>query len=138
MGTLDQVMQLKNQGYGEQDIINNLQQQGISPKEITDSINQSNIKSAVSPGGTEAPPTPEMTTKPIGTEQGYYTPQTQEAKEGYSQQATAPAEYYEEEAYAPAVSGGMDSDTIIEIANQIFTEKIKKLGPNEAGKEILI
>ncbi len=126
MGVLDQVTQLKNQGYGEQDIINNLQQQGISPKEITDAINQSNIKSAVSsPGGPEAPPTPKMTTEPTGTEQGYYTPQTQEMGGGYPQQQAAPAEYYEEGAYAPA-STGIDSDTIIEITNQVFSEKIRK------------
>ena len=124
MGVLDQVMQLKNQGYGEQDIIDSLSQQGISPKEITDAMNQAKIKNAVSstegPGATEAAPTPQPT---AGAEPGYYTPQTQEMGGAYPTQA-AP-EYYEEGAYAPATSG-MDSDTIIEIANQVFTEKIRK------------
>ena len=90
MGVLDQVMQLKNQGYGEQDIIDNLQQQGISPKEITDAISQSNIKSAVSsPGGpeAEAPPTPQPA---AGAEPGYYTPQTQEMGGAYPAQQVAP------------------------------------------------
>ena len=124
MGVLDQVMQLKNQGHGEQDIINNLQQQGISPKEITDAMNQANIKSAVSsPGGPEAEaPSPEPTT--AGAETGYYTPQTQEMGGAYPAQQAAP-EYYEEGAYTPS-STGTDSDTIIEIANQVFVEKIKK------------
>ena len=126
MGVLDQVMQLKNQGYGEQDIIDNLQQQGISPKEITDAMNQAKIKSAVSApeesGETQAPPAPEPMAA-AGAEQGYYTPQTQPMQAGYPTQA-AP-EYYEE-AYAPATSTGMDSDTIIEIANQVFAEKKKK------------
>ena len=48
MGVLEQVTTLKNQGFSEQEIVDNLQQQGISPKEITDAINQSQIKSAVS------------------------------------------------------------------------------------------
>jgi len=126
MGVLEQVTNLKNQGYSEQDIVDNLSQQGISPKEITDAINQAKIKSAVSnpggPGTTEAPPTPETT---AGTEGGYYTPQTQETGADYS--AAAPTEYYEEGAYAPAAtSAGVDSDTIIEIANQVFAEKIRK------------
>ena len=128
MGVLDQVMQLKDQGYGDQDIMDNLQQQGASPKEITDAINQANIKSAISspegPGAME-PPTPEPISA-AGTEQeGYYTPQTQEMGGAYPQQQAGPAEYYEEGAYAPA-STGMDSDTIIEIANQVFSEKIRK------------
>ena len=126
MGVLDQVMQLKKQGYAEQDIMNNLQQQGVSPKQITDAINQSNIKSAVSnpeePGKTQAPPTPN---EEATSAEGYYTPQTQPVQQGYTQ---AP-EYYEEGAYAPygeIATTGMDSDTIIEIANQVFSEKIRK------------
>ncbi len=132
MGVLEQVMQLKNQGYAEQDIVDNLQQQGIAPKQITDAINQAKIKNAVSSSNQAEelnPPMPpsqgaEDSTQEVN--QGYYTPQTQpmQAMEPaqYQQQ---PTEYYEESAYAPA-STGMDSDTIIEIANQVFSEKIRK------------
>lgn len=125
MGVLEQVTNLKNQGFGEQEITDNLQQQGISPKEITDALNQSQIKSAVS--STEAPPIPGAAPTP-GPEatagQGYYTPQTQPITADYSEQQAAP-EYYQEQAYTPS-SAGMDSDTIIEIANQVFSEKIRK------------
>ena len=139
MGVLDQVMQLKNQGYSEQDIKDNLQQQGISPKQITDAINQAKIKNAVSSQNPEAddnPPTPGTPPGPpassaAGTqgEQGYYTPQTQPMQATETMQPAyqqAPAEYYEETAYAPTASTGIDSDTIIEIANQVFSEKIRK------------
>jgi len=119
MGVLEQVTKLKKQGYGEQEIVNNLQQQGISPKEINDALNQSQIKSAVSnPEEMEAPPTP-------GGGEGYYTPQTQPMEEYAAPQQGAP-EYYQEQAYAPSASAGMDSDIIIEIANQVFSEKIRK------------
>jgi hypothetical protein len=144
MGVLDQVMQLKNQGMGDQDIVNNLQQQGIAPKEITDAINQASIKNAVSgpdaatAGQNYAPSpndaAPQAAAPAGGAEQGYYSPQTQEMgaapQAGYAQQA-APTEYYEEGAYQQPggyaePASGMDSDTMIEIANQVFAEKIKK------------
>lgn len=133
MGVLDQVTQLQSQGMSEQDIVNNLQQQGISPKEITDAVNQAKIKSAVTAGG-EAVPSPE-TAEPVASaaatgEGGYYSPQTQEMGAGSTPQAgmvSQPAEYYEEGAYGAAPSTGIDSDTIIEIANQVFGEKIKKV-----------
>ena len=47
------VMQLKNQGMADAQIIGALQQQGISPKEINDAISQAQIKSAV--GSPEQP-----------------------------------------------------------------------------------
>jgi len=128
MGVLEQVIQWKNQGYGDQDIVAGLQEQGVSPKEITDAINQANIKNAVS-SGEETPmpayePTPES--PPIATAgENLYTPQTQEAGAGYSQQPAQ--QYYEEASYAAQPSGGIDSDTIIEISNQVFSEKTKKI-----------
>ena len=140
MGVLDQVMQLKGQGMSDAEITDNLQQQGVSPKDITDAMNQAQIKNAVAaenPG--EAAPTPgvppaELPSGPGGA----YSPQTQDigaAEAGAYPQGelaqAAPAEYYEEGAYpaeAGAPSTGVtDSDTIIEIANQVFSEKIKKM-----------
>jgi DNA-binding transcriptional MerR regulator len=50
MGTLDEVMNLKNQGYSDQQIISGMRQQGFSPKEINDALGQAQIKTAVSPG----------------------------------------------------------------------------------------
>ena len=122
MAILEQVMQLKNQGMGDQDIMNSLQQQGVPPKEIMDAINQSQIKNAVT--GEAAP----MAAPEAGSE-ALYTPQTQEMGTPTSTPETAP-EYYEEGAsYAPS-SIGMDSDTMIELSNQVFAEKIKKTEKN--------
>jgi len=124
MGVLEQVIQLKNQGYGDQDIVAGLQEQGVSPKEITDAINQANIKNAVSSG--EGMPMPAYEAAPVAMAgENLYTPQTQEAGAGYARQPAQ--QYYEEGSYAQQPSGGIDSDTIIEISNQVFSEKTKKI-----------
>ena len=133
MGVLEQVMQLKNQGMNDSDIVNNLQQQGISPKEITDAVNQAQIKNAVA---SENPPAPQETssTAAAGAETPY-TPQTQEAGAEYTPQEAgeypqteqgAGAYYPEQGVPAPTT----DSDTIIEISNQVFSEKIKEIKKN--------
>lgn len=121
MGVLEQVTQLKNQGMNEEDIMNDLQQQGISPKEISDAINQAKIKGAVSDSGNED-------YSSSGDAGGGYAPQTQEiGNNAYNMQQGAPQEYYEEGTYNQGSAGGMDSDMIIEISNQVFSEKIKKI-----------
>lgn len=48
MGTLEKIMQLKNQGKTEFQIAEYLKQQGISPEEIDEAFSQSKIKSALS------------------------------------------------------------------------------------------
>ena len=45
MATLEKIMQLKQQGQNDQQIIENLKQQGLSPNEINESLSQSKIKS---------------------------------------------------------------------------------------------
>ncbi len=122
MGTLEQVMQMKNQGMSDEEISMSLQQQGISPKEITDAMNQAQIKNAVyaEDQGYEAP----SPVAAAGAEEALYTPQTQEMS-GQGQYMPEQG-YYQQEQYA-APSQAMDSDTIIEIANQVFSEKIRKI-----------
>lgn len=131
MGALEQVMQLRGQGMNDEDISGNLQQQGVTPKEINDAINQANIKNAVAG---EDPQTAqgEAQAAPAAGEQyappaaaGGYAPQTQD----YSQQqggTAAPQEYYEEAAYGTGAAAGTSPDTMIELANQVFSEKIRK------------
>jgi len=126
MGVLDQVTQLKNQGMGDEEIVSSLQGQGVAPKEITDAINQAKIKGAVSDSGQEAP-APGMPPESAPAEAGNYAPQTQEMGNDAYQQEAAPQEYYEEGAYEQSPAGGMNSDMIIEIANQVFSEKIKNI-----------
>lgn len=51
MGTLEKVIQLKNEGQTDAQIIENLRQHGISPREINEALSQSKIKSAVNEQG---------------------------------------------------------------------------------------
>lgn len=133
MGTLDQVMQLKGQGMTDEQIVANLQEQGVSPKEITDAINQAQIKNAVSSDPQQAQyeaPAPVAAAGQEAVAPAAYTPTTQEAPADYAPQQAAGQEYYqdagyEQQGYAPQAAA-MDSDTIIEIANQVFAEKVKK------------
>ncbi len=148
MGVLEQITQMKNQGIPDQEIVSNLQEQGVSPKEINDALSQSQIKSAVSntgnaeemqpapPGqnppaptqqeqGSYAPKTQEMPELP-GTEQEMYAPQQQQE---YAQQQEYPQQqevYQKQDAYNYPAEG-VGSDTMIEISEQVFSEKIKKI-----------
>ena len=126
MTVLDQIMQMKGQGVSDEEIVGQLAQQGISPKEINDALNQAQIKNAVSydeelqPSiiqGGEAPPAPDQNYN-AGT---YQQPQPQEA---YAPQESG--QYYtpEGQGYAPE---GVNTDTVMEIADQVFSDKIKKI-----------
>jgi len=156
MGILEDINNMKNQGMQDSEISRSLQERGASPKAIEDAFNQMRIKKAVSAeySGEEgmepsimknnsAPPAPQST--PL------YFPKTQEiehdSREFYSPQP-APAQipqfneeiqapnyggeynqeqYIPQEGYAePQMSGAYDTDTIIEIAEQVFSEKIKR------------
>ncbi len=139
MGVLDQVTQMREKGMGENEIVSSLQQQGVSPKLINDALNQSQIKTAVSDEKIdpaikrEVPPEPpESTAK--------YTPQAREIGEIGESYAPAPLEpveleedYPQEEydeyggygGYAPEMSTG--TDVFIELAEQVFSEKIKQI-----------
>ena len=134
MGILEQVTQMKNQGTSDQEIINNLQQQGISPKEINDALGQSQIKNAVSDTGTQAMQQSimrQVAPAPSPQNQPTYAPQTQELseQEAYSPQAgySQPQEFYPQEGYGDYSGSGTNTDTMIEIAEQVFSEKIKKI-----------
>jgi len=138
MTILEEITRMKNQGIKDEEIVNSLQQQGISPREINDALNQAQIKSAVSgtvPSEGMQPSIMEQGTPPQSPSQqaqATYTPQTQEIPEGQMyapQQGYAqPQDAYQQEAYGEYVPGERsDSDTMIEIAEQVFSEKIKKM-----------
>lgn len=129
MGVLEQITQMKNQGIPDNEIIRNLQEQGVSPKEINDALNQAQIKNAVNKSGDEIPQ--EFSEMPPQQNQGNYAPQTQEMpeQEMYSQQPAqeyAQQDQYSQQGYSYP-SERADSDMIIEIAEQVFSEKIKKM-----------
>lgn len=151
MTTLEQVTQLRQQGMTDDQIVDNLQQQGVSPKEITDSINQANIKNAVTGenpnavGGAPVPgeevaPNPNQMPADAGTVGGGYNQSNQQMPTagGYDQGGYAGGGYadpnaaagygggYDQGGYAGGGGYG-DSSVMIEIANQVFTDKAKKM-----------
>ncbi len=148
MGVLEQITQMKNQGIPDQEIVSNLQEQGISPGKINDALSQSQIKSAVSNTGNaeemQPAPTGQNPPAPAQQDQGSYAPQTQEMPElpgaeqetyapqqqqEYSQQQEYPQQqevYQQQDAYNYPAEG-VGSDTMIEISEQVFSEKIKKI-----------
>ncbi|MEK6832493.1 MAG: hypothetical protein AABY32_00470 [Nanoarchaeota archaeon] len=145
MGLLDEINSMKNQGMGEKEILNNLQERGVTPKSIEDAFNQMKIKKAVSaessgqegmePSIMKGNPKYEAIQAPLYTPKTqeiehnsgeFYTPQPNEQLEApkygeYSQEEYSPREGYEESG-----GGNYNADTFIEIAEQVFLERIKK------------
>ena len=132
MGILEQIKQMQNQKIPDQEIISKLQEQGVSPREINDALNQSQIKRAVVDEGMnfqdQNAPYPNQQT------QENYMPQTQEIPEYSSGGETAqqqeylqPQEGYQQDQYGYSPGGIDNSDTMIEIAEQVFSEKTKKM-----------
>lgn len=130
MGVLDQVIQLKNQGATEDQIAQMLTNQGIPPKQIYDAINQSKIKNAINKDMEDG-------MQPSITEQGVIP--LEQLEQGYGQ--TYQDQSYQEQPmqnYAPQYqemspqagydpNSGGDSNLMIELAEQVFSEKIKKI-----------
>lgn len=152
MAILEKVTQMRNQGIPDDQIISNLRQQGVSPNEINNALNQADIKSAVtgpSPEEIQAPgPQQNLQQYPMTQEnqpQQYYSqqpyaqqtnqqnyPQMQQ-QEAYPQQEYYQEQNYPQEEYYPQENynnyypqEGFDSNTLIEISEQVFSEKIKK------------
>lgn len=133
MAALEQVIQMKNQGYSDQDVINELSQQGVSPREINDALKQAQIKNAVSgtdqgmqpsmmEGGEEIP-APSANQYQPATQEQTYAPAPEQAYAPQEQQQ----QYYAPEAAVGGYAPGIDTDTVMEIADQIFSDKIKKV-----------
>ena len=155
MTTLEKVTNMKSQGISESEIINNLKGEGISPKEISDALTQSQIKQAVSSEGegkggaggdnmqpsimgtslseSSSPPNPASNQIPqediyepqISQQDNYANPQGQVENQAYAPQVGG-EEYYPQESYQqPYAESGIDN--MIEIAEQVFIDKIKKM-----------
>mgnify|MGYP001579843144 CR=1 FL=1 len=121
MGVLDSIIQMRRQGIPDEEIISRLREQGFSPKEINDALSHSEIKDAVSRENREDVPVPgEDVYTPQAPQQGY-SPQEQPATQEYYPQEN----YYSQGGYAQPA--GINSDTIVEISEQVFEEKSKKM-----------
>jgi DNA-binding transcriptional MerR regulator len=150
MGVLDQVMQMRGAGRNDSEIIRYLQSQGVPPKEIQDALSQAQIKSAVygeemqqsimdypssDQGGyqeiytPQAPPQPDQFQQPYPATPSYQQYQNQNAPQNYQQETYYPQE--QQEYYQPEqmqyVSAASDTSTLIEVAEQVFSDKIKKI-----------
>lgn len=138
---------MKGQGVSDKEIFDELSQQGISPREINDALRQAQIKYAVSNGGEigekmqpsimpedEVPSPsgfnngPAYRPRVYESQQEQYPPQEAYQPQEYQPQEQYPQEQYYQpggyEQYAPA---GIDTDTIMEISDQVFSDRIKKI-----------
>ncbi len=144
MGVLEQVSQMKKQNVPEQEIVSRLKEQRVPPKQINDALNQLQIKEAVYDSQEQAPapiPIPEEQTseetyvpKTQEMEQEQYAPQEEYASQPQEEYVPQPQEeyappqqVYQQEPYQGYMPETQNTDTIIEISEQVFTEKIKKI-----------
>lgn len=146
MGISDQIIQMRAQGLNDSDIIVQLQEQGVAPKIINDALNQANIKGAVGEmeeikGGPnyadDYTPVPQPSENYASKAEPYpsddfYVSHNSSPNSTYSQPLPpAPTstyqEFYPQEQGQGYYEGGTDTDTMIEIAQQVFSEKIRKI-----------
>jgi len=142
--SIEQIMNLKSQGMSDQEIIRNLQEQGISPKEISDALSRTQVKNAVEgqndfqnqgmnpsmmPGGEEfQPPKPDdFKDKKTYPQQEFYMPQSPtQGFQSYSPQDSQQDFYQPQEEYN-SHEGNYDTDTMIDVAEQVFAEKMSEI-----------
>ena len=137
MGILEQITKMKQQGIPDGEIINELSNQGISPREISDGLKQAQIKYAVSEDyGNMEPSIMRGDDVPVPDEsqQQTYTPRAYEQPQYAPQQEEYAPQQPQEQYYAPSSggydqysAGGIDTDTVMEISDQIFSDRIKKI-----------
>jgi len=143
MTALERVMQLKGEDRSESEIIATLKAEGINPMQISDAINQSKIKEAISDPDPTQGMSPSImganaTAQPTQTEAPVEQTYAPQAAPTYEPQA---APTYEDsyntipqDDYGYQDQGGYDdynnmdsTDTMIEVAEQVFLEKMKDL-----------
>lgn len=140
MGVLEQVMQMRTQGVADTDIVSQLQEEGFAPKSIYDALNQANIKSAVGNGIGDMEQPSQYNEEEIPSPQGQGAPgypTTQNYEDVYTPQPGGQTEYGSQygqgeyqEFYQNGGSyegAGTSADTMVEIAQQVFSEKIRKV-----------
>jgi hypothetical protein len=151
MRILEEINNMRNQGMSDREISGALQEKGLTPRTIDDAFNRIKIKNAIVTENEELiAPAPIPNRESGEASQSFYTPKRMEVENppeeiyatpiieettssregGYSNEEYSPStneEYYPQEGYGEVESGGgYDSETFIEIAEQVFSEKIKK------------
>lgn len=172
MGVLDQVVDLKNKGVSDPEIIQKLTEQGVSPADITDAMSRAQIKNAVSSiddnetSSTEGmehsilgnedepdrlptegdltdadltPPRPGMgygmqmvsmpakITKEIPGEEMYEPQEGFYPQQQYQQQYPGFDNSQQQQGYGYMPMAAPDTDTMMEVAEQVFSEKNKPI-----------
>lgn len=146
MATLDRVLQLKQQGFDDSQIVQQLQNEGIPPFEIKDSMSQAQIKQAVAQNPPSEIPQPYGMQSSI-TDQGEYPPlsnsqqqfqetmQAPQAPQGEYQEEQyynpsetpqTPSPYYEEQYSQQGYSQETTTELAEQIAEQIVLEKFNE------------
>lgn len=126
MGILEEVTNMKDHGMPEEEIINNLREKGISPREIRDAISQLKIKNAISDYELEEKDVfANQEDASLPAEQESLPPQPMQNYDYSQQQGYPPQGYAPQEGYETYSSAGIDANTVLEISEQVFSEKIK-------------
>ncbi len=144
MSTTDQITQMREKGYSDEEISNKLQEQRVTPALINDAFNRLKVKKAVSGDNELEVPTPYPTKMP--NQDQFYTPRTKDITQHQEQIGEQQMEYPEQQNYyAPSEpqpaqteyypqygygdyqnqTASSGTDTMIEIAEQVFLEKTK-------------
>jgi len=136
MGTIDKINQLKKEGLDDDNISDRLIDEGLSPKEIRDAFDQIKIKKAVSSENNQELNFTENNMEEYTQNQGeipqtedYYYPQNNDNSAPMQNPNSSNQEYYSPQNYSEDYSqqNTFDASTIIEIAEQVFTEKTTKI-----------
>ena len=128
MGILEEIQRMQQSGLSEEEIISKLQEQGNPYRDISEAIAQSKIKQAVEDRSSiPEPPTP-SDSQTQGMQQSIIQPPQQEApqQEYFPEQQefqNQGAEYVQQ-GYDSGQSSSLSSDTIMEISEQIVSEKM--------------
>lgn len=149
MAILEQINQMKEQGFSDEQIIKNLQDQGISPRQINEALDQSQVKAAVFPAnsGMESmqpsvmQPPPDQGPLPYSIpeqiqstmQRGAQTQEIQTMQEpaqtseyGYEQYPQY-AGYPQYQQYPQYEYPSTDTETMTDIAQQAIDEKLEKV-----------
>lgn len=122
MGVLEEIIQLRNRGISEEEIIQMMRDRGVSPREISDALNQVQIKNAVSDiQGVE------MTESPVPQIPNQYVQEPipeERYQENYSYQEPIQNYYQPIPEQQPT---GIDTETIIDISEQVVIDKTSEI-----------
>ncbi len=139
MSLIKQIEDLKNSGKSDSEIVNDLRSQGYMPKDIEDGLSQFAVKAAVSSEYSMDPsmqqsilsaPVPNAPTPgsnfsaPVPVNSSEYSTNSYGAQQYNAPSYSDDSQYY---------SQNVNSETISEVAEQIFDQKIGKI-KNELSK----